>query len=116
MYNIYSKGEGKNMEKLIKITDGKIKRLEKRFLKIVKSEYKEGDGTLYCNISNINITCLDGNLIQFIVRYGRISETEEEKMDKKVSIYAGDGNITFLAGQFFQAIQILDEYGIDGNE
>ena len=116
MYNIYSKGKEKIMEKLMKITDGKIKRLEKRFLKIIKSEYREGDGTLYCNISDINITRSDGNLIQFIVRYGRISETEEEKMNKKVSVYAGDGNITFLAGQFFQAIQILDEYGVDGNE
>ena len=53
MYNIYSKGKVKNMEKLIKITDGKIKRLEKRFLKIVKREYREGDGQLYCNISEI---------------------------------------------------------------
>ena len=104
------------MKKLIKITDGRIKRLERKFLKVVKREYPDGNGTLYCEIFRVNITRVDGNLIQFIVRYGRISETEEEKMDKKVSVYAGDGNITFLAGQFFQAIQILDEYGIDGNE
>ena len=44
------------------------------------------------------------------------AKTDEEKMNKEVAVYAGDGNITFLAGQFFQAIQILDEYGIDGNE
>ena len=104
------------MKKLIKITDGRIKRLERKFLKVIKSEYQKGDGTLYCEIFRINITRLDGNLIQFVVRYGRTSETEEEKMNKQVSFYAGDGNLTFLAGQFFQAIQTLENCGIDGNE
>lgn len=104
------------MKKLIKITDGRIKRLERKFLKVVKREYPDGDGTLYCEIFRINITRLDGNLIQFVVRYGRVSETEEEKMNKQVSFYAGDGNLTFLAGQFYQAIQTYDMYGVDGNE
>ena len=37
MYNIYSKGKVNIMEKLIKITDGKIKRLEKK-LEVLKGE------------------------------------------------------------------------------
>lgn len=104
------------MKKLIKITDGRIKRLERKFLKVVKREYPDGNGTPYCEIFRINITRLDGNLIQFVVRYGRTSETEESKMNKQVSFYAGDGNLTFLAGQFYQAIQTYDMYGVDGNE
>ena len=104
------------MKKLIKITDGRIKRLERKFLKVVKREYPDGDGTLYCEIFRINITRLDGNLVNFVVRYGRVSETEEQKMDRQVSFYAGDGNLTFLAGQFYQAIQTYENYGVDGNE
>lgn len=99
----------------LKITDGKLKRLERKFLKIVKREYPDGT-TYYCEISRVDITHLDGNFIEFVVRYGEIGETEEVEMNKEVTFCAGDGNLTFLAGQFFQAIQTLENYGIDGNE
>lgn len=95
------------MNKLMKITDGTMKRLEKKLLKVVEKEYSKGDGKLYCDIVEINISRLEGNLIKFVINYGRDSKSQQ--MNRRVSLYAGDGNLTFIAGQFYQAISTLED-------
>lgn len=86
--------------------DGKyINKLEKRLLQVVKKEYEESDGKLYLRIDGTNIGWFgDGQpLIELKLAYGRADGTHPFQNELTLMVSA-DGNLDFIAGQFFQEI------------
>lgn len=88
----------------MKITDGTIKKLKRKLLKVVKQEYQHVDGNFYCEIDKIEITDVDGFVIDYTIRFGR--EASQHDFQHIITIYAADGrhNADFLAGQFYQKL------------
>ena len=86
-----------------KYADGKyIKKVQKRLLKVLKKEYGNVDG-LYCEIDRVDIYFLDGPSMCMEVRYGRFINDAASDWQRVLDLPLTDGNIDFLAGQFFQA-------------
>ena len=84
----------------IKITNSSIKKIEKRLLKVVKSQYN-GKG-LYCCVDKVEITQMEGFILEYTIRYGR--EGSENNFQNIDTIYVGNQNLNFVAGQFFQCM------------
>lgn len=105
----YIHKEGKIMKKF-KITDGFIRKVEKRLLTVAKKEYQP-DGIFVC-LDGINITCWEDKdfSLEFKIRYGRMADGTCV-FQHKMTIWMGDGNLDFLAGQFYERINLAD-----GNE
>ena len=86
--------------------DGKyINKLEKRLLQVVKSEYEASDGKLYLRIDSTNIRWYDDGQpwIDLELAYGRVDGKYEFQNELTITVPA-DGNLDFIAGQFYQEI------------
>ena len=94
--------------KKIEISNKTIKKIEKRLLKVVRGEYGHIDGNLYLVVERAEYTNIAGVLYTIQVRFGR-EETNE--FQRTVKFTLGDGNLNFIAGQFFQAIAYAEENG-----
>ena len=96
--------------KKFKITDGKMRQVEKRLLKVAKTHYSP-DG-LYVALDGIMITSWEDNRfsLEYKLRWGRMADGKNE-FQHQTTIWAGDGNLDFLAGQFYE--KLLEA---DGNE
>ncbi len=96
--------------KKFKITDGKMRQVEKQFLKVAKKEYQP-DG-LYVCLDGIMITSWEENnfSVEYKVRWGRMVDGNCV-FQHQATIWSGDGNLDFLAGQFYEKI-----LAADGNE
>ena len=96
--------------KKFKITDGKMRQVEKRLLKVAKKEYQP-DG-LYVCLDGIEITSWEENnfSIEYKVRWGRMVDGKCS-FQFEATIWSGDGNLDFLTGQFYEKI-----LAADGNE
>lgn len=96
--------------KKFKITDGFVRKVEKRLLKVAKREY-EPDGIFVC-LDGINIDSWENNDFSFEleVRWGKIADGNCV-FQHKATIWMVDGNLDFLAGQFYEKIVTAD-----GNE
>lgn len=97
--------------KKFKITDGFIRKVEKRLLKVAQKDYQQPDG-IFVNVDGIDITCWGNNdsSLELKVRWGRIADGHCVFQHKAI-IWMGDGNLDFLAGQFYEKM-----YAADGNE
>ena len=97
--------------KKFKITDGFIRKVEKRLLKVAKKEYQP-DG-LYVVADGIMITSWEDNdfSIEYKMRWGRMVDGKCA-FQYQATIWSGDGNLDFLAGQFYEKILAA----ADGNE
>ena len=93
--------------KKFKITDGYIRKVEKRLEKVIKKNYS-GDG-LYIVLDGIMITAWEDNdfSLEYKVRWGRMADGNC-KFQHQAEIYAGDGNLDFLAGQFYEKVLAAD--------
>jgi len=93
------------MKKLIKLTDGKIKRLEKKFIKIIEKEYDHVDGKKFAQIRGVEIS-RSGEEVStiFFVDYG-VAQTEGEAFQETAYLTIADGREAFLIGQFYQAVK-----------
>lgn len=87
----------------IKITDGKVKKIEKRLLKVVRSEYGHLDGNLYLVVERAEYSNIDGESPLYTIKvcFGREGEYQ---FRRESEFMLGDGNLNFIAGQFFQAV------------
>lgn len=96
--------------KKFKITNGKTRQIEKRLLKVAKKEY-EPDG-LYVYLDGVEITSRGNNdfSIEYKVRWGKMADGNCA-FQHEATIWSGDGNLNFLAGQFYEKI-----LAADGNE
>jgi len=85
----------------MKITERKIKQIERRLLKVVKENYP-ADGHHYCSIDKVEISQIDGYIIDLTIRYGR---TDSDNDFQKVAYLSMvDSNVNFIAGQFFEKL------------
>ena len=81
--------------------DGKlIKKVQKRLLKQLKKEYK-GDG-LFVEVEKFEVYIADGLMATLEIRYGRFNNDSSNDWQRTVKLPITDGNLNFLAGQFFQ--------------
>ena len=96
--------------KKFKITDGSICKIEKRLLKVLKKQYTSNG--LYICLDGINITAWEDNdfSLELQVRWGRMADGNCV-FQHQATIWMGDGNLDFLAGQFYEKI-----LAADGNE
>ena len=96
--------------KKFKITDGFVRKVEKRLLKVAEREYKS-DGIFVC-LDGIQITAWEdsGFSLELQVRWGRMADGNCA-FQHEATIWAIDGNLDFLAGQFYEKILTAD-----GNE
>jgi len=96
--------------KKFKITDGFVRKVEKRLLKVAKKDYG-ADGIFVC-LDGINITAWEDNdfSLELQVRWGKMVDGNCT-FQHQATIWMGDGNLDFLAGQFFEKI-----LAADGNE
>lgn len=86
--------------KNIKITNGIIRKIEKRLKKIIMQQYC-GDG-LYLYISSVKISSLEETtLVDYTIEWGRDGENA---FHNQTTLCAGDGNLNFIAGQFFEKL------------
>lgn len=88
------------MKKLF--ADEKIKRIEKKVAKYIKSEYDPIDGKIWAEISNMNVD-LDGNVITMIVRFGR-EQSEKSDFTNELEVIIADGKVDFIVGQIVGTI------------
>ena len=94
--------------KKIEISNKTIKKIEKRLLKVVRGEYGHLDGNLYLVVERVEYTNIAGVLYTIQVRFGR---EEANEFQRTVKFTLGDGNLNFIAGQFFQAVAYAEENG-----
>lgn len=96
--------------KKIEISKKTIKKIEKRLLKVVRGEYGHIDGNLYLVVERAEYSNIDGEspLYTIRVRFGR---QEKNEFQRTVEFTLGDGNLNFIAGQFFQAVTYAEENG-----
>ena len=94
------------MEK-VKITDGIIRKIEKRLQKIIDKEYADGS---YVGIDGIDISCWEVKdySIEIKLRWGRMVDGKCV-FQKQATLWMGDGNLDFIAGQFYQIILDSEE-------
>jgi len=97
--------------KKFKITDGFIRKVEKRFLKVAKKEYQQPDG-IFVNVNGISITSWGDNdfSLELTVHWGQMADGKCVFQHKAI-IWMGDGNLDFLTGQFYERMNMTD-----GNE
>lgn len=96
--------------KKFKITDGFVRKVEKRLLKVAQQDYYP-DG-LYVCLDGIDITSWEDNdfSIECKVRWGRMADGNCV-FQHQATIWMRDGNLDFIAGQFYAKI-----LAADGNE
>lgn len=96
--------------KKFKITDGIIRKIEKRLLKVAKKEYGKG---IYVVVDGIEIDVMDIKeySIDMKVRWGREESDGKVAFQHETIIWLTDGNPNFIAGQFLEKI-----IEADGNE
>lgn len=94
--------------KKFKITDGFIRKVEKRLLKVAKKDYQQPDGMFVC-LDEIHITSWGGGdfSVELKVRWGRMVDGKCEFQHQR-TIWSGDGNLDFLAGQFCEKMRAAD--------
>lgn len=96
--------------KKFKITDGFVRKVEKRLLKVAQQDcYPDG---LYVCLDGIDITSWEDNdfSIECKVRWGRMADGNCV-FQHQATIWMGDGNLDFIAGQFY-----AEMLAADGNE
>jgi len=88
----------------LKITDGKLKKIEKRLLKVLKEQY-DPDG-LYCCIDTATINDIDGTgySLEYTIRYGRCGVDGKKDFNNQVVLWVNSNNLQFISGQFYQLI------------
>ena len=91
----------------MKLTDGKIKLVERKLLKQIKKEYSSADGKMWAEIGSVNIDRADGILLTFFVRYGR-DGSEKYNFTHELEVNITDGSVDFIVGQIIGAISIID--------
>lgn len=81
--------------------DGRlVKKAQKRLLKELKREYR-GDG-LFVEIEKFEVYMGDGPMATLEIRYGRFNNDNANDWQRKLELPITDGNLEFLAGQFYQ--------------
>ena len=106
---MYKKGR-KNMKiKELKIVDGMVEKIENRLKEITDNEYH---ADTFVVVDGINLTnWADGFQVELIIRWGFDTADGRAGKNETYSIDVGDGNLEFVAGQFYQAI--IDAEKID---
>lgn len=96
--------------KKFKITDGFVRKVEKRLLKVAQQEC-EPDG-IFVSLDGIHITAWEDSdfSLELQVRWGKMADGNCS-FQYKATIWMRDGNLDFLAGQFYEKI-----LAADGNE
>lgn len=85
-----------------------IKKLEKRLYKMINKEYQKPDG-LYCTISEVAFTPIDGKGIYTIDIYYGLTAPDGSNIHHNISdliVADADGKVelSFVAGQVYQYI------------
>ena len=93
--------------KKFKITDGFVRKVEKRLLKVAQQEY-ESDGIFVC-LDGIQITAWEDSSfsLELQVRWGKMVDGNCG-FQYKATFWMRDGNLDFLAGQFYETILTAD--------
>ena len=79
-----------------------IKKVQKRLLKQLKKEYR-GDG-LFVEVEKFEVYMADGPKANLEIRCGRFNNDEANDWQHKIELPITDGNLEFLAGQFYQGM------------
>ena len=89
------------------ITDGLLRKVEKKLFQVAKKEY-QADG-LYVCLDGIEINAGGENdySIEYKVRWGKMVDGKCV-FQFEATIWAGDGNLNFLTGQFYEQILRAD--------
>ena len=97
--------------KKFKISDGSLRKIEKRLLKVLKKEYKS-DG-LYVCVDGVSITSWGYNdfSVGMSIRWGRRADADGKHFQHEAIINLLDGNIHSLIGQFYEKV-----LNADGND
>lgn len=93
--------------KKFKISDGILRKIGKRFLKVLKKEYAS-DG-LYVYVDEVHISSWENNdfSVEMSIRWGRTADGNEG-FHHTARINLLDGNIHSLIGQFYEKILNAD--------
>ena len=87
----------------------KIEKLDERLSAIVKEDYADCGGTIFAEVSKVEITYdYDDPLVDITIHFGRYGTlNKEHDFDHTVEIVYKSDNFEFIAGQFAQ--KIIDE-------
>ena len=93
--------------KKFKITDGFVRKIEKRLLKVAQQEY--GPDGIFVGLDGIHITAWEDNnfSLELQVCWGKMVDGNCV-FQHEATIWVVDGNLDFLAGQFYETILTAD--------
>ena len=84
----------------MKITDGTIKKIEKRLTKLIAGQYGKNS---YARVDGIRVDFIEGTHTEITIIYGK-EKDGEVIFQNSADLIMLDGNADFLAGQLFQHI------------